>query len=91
MITEDASLLAEAVMTAGSVFLGEGGATAFGDYAAGSNHILPTGGAGRFQGPLGPGVFRRRIASVELTRAAARELAPTVATLARAEGFQLPA
>ena len=34
---------------------GEGGATAFGDYAAGSNHVLPTGGAGRFQGPLGPG------------------------------------
>ena len=91
MITEDASLLAEAVMTAGSVFVGEGGATAFGDYAAGSNHILPTGGAGRFQGPLGPGVFRRRIASVELTRAAARELAPTVATLARAEGFPLHA
>ncbi len=91
MITEDASLLSEAVMTAGSVFLGEGGATAFGDYAAGSNHILPTGGAGRFQGPLGPGVFRRRIASVELTRAAARELAPTVATLARAEGFPLHA
>jgi histidinol dehydrogenase len=91
MITEDASLLAEAVMTAGSVFLGEGGATAFGDYAAGSNHILPTGGAGRFQGPLGPGVFRRRIASVDLPRAAARELAPTVATLARAEGFPLHA
>jgi histidinol dehydrogenase len=91
MITEDASLLAEAAMTAGSVFLGEGGATAFGDYAAGSNHILPTGGAGRFQGPLGPGVFRRRIANVELTRAAARELAPTVATLARAEGFPLHA
>jgi histidinol dehydrogenase len=91
MITEDASLLAEAVMTAGSVFLGEGGATAFGDYAAGSIHILPTGGAGRFQGPLGPGVFRRRIASVDLPRAAARELAPTVATLARAEGFPLHA
>jgi histidinol dehydrogenase len=91
VITEDASLLADAVTTAGSVFIGEGGATAFGDYAAGSNHILPTGGAGRFQGPLGPGVFRRRIASVELTQAAARELAPAVATLARAEGFPLHA
>jgi histidinol dehydrogenase len=91
VITEDASLLAAAATTAGSVFIGEGGATAFGDYAAGSNHILPTGGAGRFQGPLGPGVFRRRIASVELTQAAARELAPTVATLARAEGFPLHA
>ena len=41
-------------------------ATAFGDYAAGSNHVLPTGGAGRFTGPLGPTVFRRRIATVRV-------------------------
>ena len=87
--TEDAELLAGRVSTAGCVFTGEGGATAFGDYAAGSNHILPTGGAGRFQGPLGPGVFRRRMATVRITQDAARELAPTVATLARAEGFPL--
>jgi histidinol dehydrogenase len=91
LITEDASLLANAATTAGCVFIGEAGATAFGDYAAGSNHVLPTGGAGRFQGPLGPGVFRRRIATVEMTEGAARELAPTVATLARAEGFPLHA
>ena len=58
---------------------------------AGSNHVLPTGGAGRFQGPLGPGVFRRRISTVEITQDAARALAPTVATLARAEGFPLHA
>jgi histidinol dehydrogenase len=89
--TEDASLLAAGVTTAGCVFIGEGGATAFGDYAAGSNHVLPTGGAGRFQGPLGPGVFRRRIATVELSQDAARELATAVATLARAEGFPLHA
>ena len=68
MATEDASLLAKRVTTAGCVFVGEGGATAFGDYAAGSNHVLPTGGAGRFQGPLGPGAFRRRITTVELTQ-----------------------
>ena len=54
IVTEDAELLAERVTTAGCVFVGELGATAFGDYAAGSNHVLPTGGAGRFQGPLGP-------------------------------------
>ena len=89
--TEDASLLADGVRTAGCVFVGEGGATAFGDYAAGSNHVLPTGGAGRFQGPLGPGVFRRRITTVEMPHAAARALAPAVATLARAEGFPLHA
>jgi histidinol dehydrogenase len=91
VVTEDASLLAAAATTAGCVFIGEGGATAFGDYAAGSNHVLPTGGAGRFQGPLGPGTFRRLISTVELTQGAARELAPTVATLARAEGFPLHA
>jgi histidinol dehydrogenase len=91
VLTEDAELLADRVTTAGCVFVGELSATAFGDYAAGSNHVLPTGGAGRFQGPLGPGAFRRRIATVEITQDAARELAPTVATLARAEGFPLHA
>jgi histidinol dehydrogenase len=91
LVTEDAMLLAQAVRTAGCVFLGPDSATAFGDYAAGSNHVLPTGGAGRFQGPLGPGVFRRRISTVSLPQGAARELAPTVATLARAEGFPLHA
>ncbi len=91
ILTEDAELLADTVTTAGCVFVGERSATAFGDYAAGSNHVLPTGGAGRFQGPLGPGAFRRRIATLEITQGAARELAPTVATLARAEGFPLHA
>jgi histidinol dehydrogenase len=91
LITEDARLLAGAVRTAGCVFVGPGSATAFGDYAAGSNHVLPTGGAGRFQGPLGPGAFRRRMSTVEVPQAAARALAPPVATLARAEGFPLHA
>ncbi len=91
VITEDASLLADAATTAGCVFIDESSATAFGDYAAGSNHVLPTGGAGRFQGPLGPGAFRRRTTTVQMTQDAARELAPTVATLARAEGFPLHA
>ena len=64
----DAALLADRVTTAGCVFVGRHGATAFGDYVAGSNHVLPTGGAGRFAGPLGPGAFRRRISTVELDR-----------------------
>ena len=91
LVTEDATLLANAARTAGCVFVGPHSATAFGDYAAGSNHVLPTGGAGRFQGPLDPGVFRRRIPTVTLTQGASRALAPTVATLARAEGFPLHA
>jgi histidinol dehydrogenase len=70
---------------AGCVFVGKDGATAFGDYAAGSNHVLPTGGAARFGGPLGPGTFRRRTSVVILTGAAAAALAPHVGALAGAE------
>ncbi len=83
----DAALLAERITTAGCVFAGRLGATAFGDYAAGSNHVLPTAGAGRFFGPLGPAAFRRRISVVEMTADAAAELAPQVDALARAEGL----
>ncbi|HEX4751402.1 MAG TPA: histidinol dehydrogenase [Solirubrobacterales bacterium] len=88
---EDASLLAERITTAGCVFAGRWGATAFGDYAAGSNHVLPTGGSGRFTGPLGPGAFRRRISTVEIDHAAAAALAPSVDAIARAEGFPVHA
>ena len=88
---EDASLLAERITTAGCVFAGRWGATAFGDYAAGSNHVLPTGGSGRFTGPLGPGAFRRRITTVEIDQAAAAALAPSVDAIARAEGFPVHA
>jgi len=87
LFEEDAALLADKVRTAGCVFVGRYGATAFGDYAAGSNHVLPTGGAGRFSGPLGPGVFRRRIAAVQVPAEAAAKLAPHVDRIARAEGF----
>jgi histidinol dehydrogenase len=87
LLEEGAALLAEGVTTAGCVFAGRHAATAFGDYVAGSNHILPTGGAGRFSGPLGPAVFRRPIASVEVPAAAAAKLAPHVKALAEAEGF----
>ena len=86
LLETDAALLADRVTTAGCVFVGRHGATAFGDYLAGSNHVLPTGGAGRYAGPLGPGVFRRRISSVEIDGAAG-ELAPHVDALAKAEGF----
>jgi histidinol dehydrogenase len=87
LLEQDAALLADRVTTAGCVFAGRFGATAFGDYVAGSNHVLPTNRAGRFSGPLGPGTFRRRIADVEIPPQAAAALAPHVDALARAEGF----
>jgi histidinol dehydrogenase len=87
LMSEDAYALAAQVRTAGCVFVGRASGTAFGDYAAGSNHVLPTGGSGRFTGPLGPAVFRRRIANVSLPGEAAGALAPHVDALARAEGL----
>jgi histidinol dehydrogenase len=91
LFDEDAAALADRVTTAGCVFVGPYSATAFGDYVAGSNHVLPTGGAGRFSGPLGPDVFRRKIATVEVPAEAAAKLAPHVDTIARAEGFPVHA
>jgi histidinol dehydrogenase len=87
LMSEDAYALAAQVQTAGCVFVGRASGTAFGDYAAGSNHVLPTGGSGRFSGPLGPMAFRRRIANVSLPGPAAAALAPHVDALARAEGL----
>jgi histidinol dehydrogenase len=84
---EGADATAARARIAGAVFVRSGGATAFGDYAAGSNHVLPTGGAARFGGPLGPGAFRRRTSVVSVPGAAARSLAPHVAAIARAEGL----
>ncbi|HET7589616.1 MAG TPA: histidinol dehydrogenase [Solirubrobacterales bacterium] len=83
----DADLLAERVRTAGCVFVGRYGATAFGDYVAGSNHVLPTSGAGAYAGPLGPGTFRRRISTVAVPAGAAEKLAPYADAIARAEGL----
>jgi len=87
LLVEDPRPLAEATMTAGCILTGNHSATAFGDYVAGSNHVLPTSGAGRFSGPLGPHVFRRKISTVEVSAEAAAKLAPHVDRIARAEGF----
>jgi histidinol dehydrogenase len=81
--------LAGAVRTAGCLLLGPGGATAFGDYTAGSNHVLPTGGAARFASTLSPRHFRRRMSVVDIGERAAVKLAQAGAPVARAEGFPL--
>jgi histidinol dehydrogenase len=87
LLNRDPTPFADRVTTAGCVFVGASAATAFGDYAAGSNHVLPTGGTGRHSGPLGPGTFRRKISTVEVPPDAAAKLAPHVKVLAEAEGF----
>lgn len=77
--------LAGEVRTAGCVFTGPEAATAFGDYVAGSNHILPTDGTGKSFGPVSPATFRRGTARVSLTAQAAGLLAQALDALAKAE------
>lgn len=91
LIGVEIEALAANVRHAGCLFVGAGSATAFGDYVAGSNHILPTGGAARFSSVLNADTFRRRMAEVRIDRAAARTLAAAGAPIARAEGFELHA
>ncbi|HWY90313.1 MAG TPA: histidinol dehydrogenase, partial [Solirubrobacteraceae bacterium] len=62
-----------------------------GDYVAGSNHVLPTGGSARFHSALSPRHFRRRMSEVRLGPVGGetvRKLAAAGAPIARAEGFQ---
>jgi histidinol dehydrogenase len=87
LIGDEAEDMVERVTNAGCVFVGEMAGTAFGDYVAGSNHVLPTGGAARYASALSPRTFRRRMARVSLTDEAAARLAPHGAAIARAEGF----
>lgn len=91
LVGAEAEALAGSVRAAGCVFVGAAAATAFGDYVAGSNHLLPTGGAARFQSALSAATFRRRMARVSFPGAAAARLAPAGAALARAEGFPVHA
>ncbi len=79
-----AEQLAPRITRSGCVFIGTG--TAFGDYVAGSNHTLPTGGAARFASTLGPHHFRRVFTEVRIEQP--RALAQAAAPLARAEGFE---
>jgi histidinol dehydrogenase len=91
LVGADEEALADKVRAAGCLLLGRNGATAFGDYTAGSNHVLPTGGAARFASTLSPRHFRRRMSVVEIDSDAAVKLAQAGAPVARAEGFPLHA
>jgi histidinol dehydrogenase len=76
------------VHNAGSVFVGPHSPEAAGDYASGPNHVLPTSGAARIRGGLSSADFVKVISAQELTSDALKRLAPTITTLARAEGLE---
>jgi histidinol dehydrogenase len=78
---------ARRVRTAGTVFVGPWSAQASGDYATGSNHVLPTSGAARVRGGLSTADFVRVFTVQTLTRRGLRTIGPTAITLAEAEGL----
>jgi histidinol dehydrogenase len=91
LVGAEVEALSQRVRHAGCLFVGVGAGTAFGDYVAGSNHILPTNGAARFSSALDPRCFRRRMAEVRIPPQAAATLAAAGVPIARAEGFHLHA
>ena len=84
----DREALTRRPITAGALFVGPYTAQAAGDYATGSNHVLPTAGAARFRGGLSAADFVRVMSVQRLTRSGLAALAPTILPLARAEGLE---
>jgi histidinol dehydrogenase len=83
----DDEALARQVRCTGSLFVGRWSAQVAGDYAIGSNHVLPTAGAARVRGGLSAADFVRQITVQRLTQAGLRRIGATVMALARAEGL----
>ena len=87
IVARESEAAAALVRHAGAIFFGEHTPEAVGDYFAGPNHVLPTGGAARFSSALGVGNFLRRTSIVRYTRDELRRTAPLIAALAEAEGL----
>ena len=80
--------LLEKLPEAGSVFLGPWSAQPIGDYASGTNHVLPTSGWARTRGGLSVLDFVKCSSTQEISRAGLKRLAPVVSAMARAEGLE---
>ncbi|MCL2802734.1 MAG: histidinol dehydrogenase [Micrococcales bacterium] len=87
--TANASQLAERIHSAGAIFVGAHTPVPLGDYLAGSNHVLPTGGTARFASGLGVTSFLKSVQQVTYSQAALQQVAAHIEALAKAE--DLPA
>jgi histidinol dehydrogenase len=83
--TVNAAAVARRVRNAGAVFVGNTTPVSLGDYLAGSNHVLPTGGTARFSAGLSAQSFLKRMSLVEYSGEALAEVTPHVAALGGAE------
>jgi histidinol dehydrogenase len=88
MLLNDATKLLDRVQSAGSIFLGSYSPVAAGDYASGTNHILPTGGAARLRGGLSAADFVKAISVQQLSRRGLARLRRAIVTLANTEGLK---
>jgi histidinol dehydrogenase len=86
-LPESSSSLLEKIHSAGTIFIGPLSAQPFGDYASGSNHVLPTGGWARRRGGLSVNDFMKTISVQTMNRTGYPRLARDVQTMARAEGL----
>ncbi|AJK69220.1 histidinol dehydrogenase [Corynebacterium marinum] len=87
--TDNARAVAEQIRNAGAIFVGAYSPVPLGDYAAGSNHVLPTSGTARFSSGLSTHTFLREVNLIEYDRTALKEIGPHIIALADAE--DLPA
>lgn len=88
IVAEDDEALLERIDNAGSVFLGPHSPVAAGDYASGTNHVLPTNGGAKAHGGLSVDTFLRSSTVQRLDGDALADLREAVTTLARAEGLE---
>ncbi len=85
---DGAAAMVAAIRSAGAIFVGHQAAESFGDYLAGSSHVLPTDGAARFTGGVSAHTFMKAITVQQVTPEAAAALAAPAAALARLEGLE---
>jgi histidinol dehydrogenase len=88
LMVEEAERWLEQVTCAGAIFLGHHSPAAIGDYYAGPNHVLPTGGTARFSSPLSVDDFIKKSSVIRYTAERLRHETPAASTLARLEGYE---
>jgi len=87
VMTENAETVTEKIINAGAIFVGSYSPESVGDYFAGTNHVLPTGGTARFSSALGVYDFLKRTSVIRYTKEELMRTAASIERLALAEGF----
>ena len=87
IMARDEEEIASRIRNAGAIFFGAHSPAAVGDYLAGPNHVLPSGGTARFSSGLSVNDFLKRTNTVKFSAAELQRTAPSISALAHAEGF----